>query len=105
MKSESSDELTESMEEITEDMEEMLEEVTEEITEELQEQQIEEQLSQEEQMLTSNASNLSAESQDLPTQVFTEENLLEEGLTKQEKDLALLEYYKKQGYKPVNYYV
>ena len=90
MKSESSDELTESMEEITE---------------ELQEQQIEEQLSQEEQMLTSNASNLSAESQDLPTQVFTEENLLEEGLTKQEKDLALLEYYKKQGYKPVNYYV
>ncbi len=106
MKSESSDELTESMEEITEDMEEMLEEVTEEITEELQEQQIEEQqLSQQEQTLTSNANNLSAESQNVPTQVFTEENLLEEGLTKPEKDLALLEYYKKQGYKPVNYYV
>lgn len=105
MKSETSDELTESMEEITKDVEEMLEKVTEEITQELQDQQIEEQLSQETQTLTSNASDLSAESENMPTQVFTEENLLEEGLTKQEKDLALLEYYKKQGYKPVNYYV
>lgn len=105
MKSETSDELTESMEEITKDVEEMLEKVTEEITQELQDQQIEEQLSQETQTLTSNSSDLSAESENMPTQVFTEENLLEEGLTKQEKDLALLEYYKKQGYKPVNYYV
>ena len=105
MKSEASDKLTESIEEITEDVEEMLEEVTEKITEELKEQQIEEKLSQEEQILTSNAGDLSAESENLPTQVFTEESLLEEGLTKQEKDLALLEYYKKQGYKPVNYYV
>lgn len=100
-------ELTESMEEITDDAEEILEEMTEKITEEMaekvEEQKIEQQVEQqiEQQIEEQSQDMVSKKSQVLASNVSD----LSEGLTPQEKNLALLEYYKKQGYSPVNYYV
>lgn len=95
--------LIEDLEEITDEAEESLEEVAEEMIEEMAEkveehkieQQIEQQVEEQSQDMISEKSQVLA----------SNANDLLEGLTSQEKSLALLEYYKKQGYSPVNYYV
>lgn len=99
--------LMEDLEEITDEAEESLEEVAEEMIEEMAEkveehkieqqveQQIEQQVEEQSQDMVSEKSQVSA----------SNANDLLEDLTPKEKNLALLEYYKKQGYSPVNYYV